>query len=83
MLKHQDFLDSSSHESHLLSRATAIKRACLVCNVEPIGAGISSMLNIIGIFSVADETFSHHFGITHKDVFAFLNHNADLTAQIM
>lgn len=62
---------------------TALKRACMVGILQPIGSGILSQLNNIGVFSVADEYFSRHFGFTHEEISNFLNNDADLVAKVL
>ena len=50
--------------SFALKSNDALKKACLVGIVEPVGSGILSKLNNISVFSVADARFSRHFGFT-------------------
>jgi hypothetical protein len=57
---------------------SALKKACLVGIVSPLGAGILSNLNNIGVFSVANKQFSKHFGFTHDEISTFLGHNTCL-----
>ena len=69
--------------SFALKSNDALKKACLVGIVEPFGSGILSNLNNIGVFSVADERFSRHFGFTHDEISTYLNNNSDLVQEVL
>ena len=71
---------------HMFSMAfkgnPAMLKVCMVGILEPVGSGILSKLNNVGVFSVAQDCFSRYFGFTHEEIFEFLNRNASLTAQV-